>query len=130
MRQRPPDAGCVDFPGFRQIFKAVLKGKSVGFKPVQECRLAKDACVGVLRGMNVSICSAYSQPWLALQIFVCFTSAVHPHHHHLLPPSLCPFSPTSPQLLSLSLSLSLRILRHSPCLITSPLNHDEAVAQD
>ena len=54
--QSAADNGCVDTAGPLKVLEAGFDGKCVLLEPVEECGFAKDARVGVLRGMDVSVC--------------------------------------------------------------------------
>lgn len=53
--QGAADDGRVDAAGPVEVLEAGLDGEGVLLEPVEEGSLAKDACVGVLRGVNVGV---------------------------------------------------------------------------
>ena len=55
--QSSRDAGGVDAAGFWEGGEGRLKREGVGVEPVEEGGFAKDADIGVLRGVDVGVCA-------------------------------------------------------------------------
>jgi hypothetical protein len=59
--ERLADAASVDLAGLGEVREGGLEREGVSVQPVEQRRLAKDADVGVLRGVEVCVFFAVSQ---------------------------------------------------------------------
>lgn len=60
MGERSSHTGCVYFASFGEICEGCFKGECVFLQPVEESGFAEYTYIGVLRGMDVGICSLVS----------------------------------------------------------------------